>query len=105
MAVSDFVDMMKQTVSISPFVSRDQYGVPTYGTAKVVKARIGNDSRIIKSPDGSMITVTASVWLGKALNVTTQDRILLPDGTTPPILKVEQPWDQVDHHHTKLLLG
>lgn len=106
MAITDFKEMLRQVVVIAPLVSRDSYGAPVYGPEASTKARIGHSKTIMRGSDGSDIAVSSQVWMLKKFAVSAQDKIIMPDGSTPPILKVEEYWDDdITAHHLKLLLG
>ena len=104
-SVSDFLDMMPQTVQWAPFVSRSQYGEPTYGDRVPYRARVVYRDRLVRRADGQLVISPVSVWLGAYLDVKVEDKIILPDGTAPEILSVDRIPDENDMHHVKIYLN
>ena len=104
-SVSDFLDMMPQTVQWAPFVSRSQYGEPTYGDRVPYRARVVYRDRLVRRADGQLVVSPVSVWLGTYLDVKVEDKIILPDGTAPEILSVDRIPDENDMHHVKIYLN
>ena len=104
-SVSDFLDMMPQTVQWAPFVSRSQYGEPTYGDRVPYRARVVYRDRLVRRADGQLVISPVSVWLGTYLDVKVEDKIILPDGTAPEILSVDRIPDENDMHHVKIYLN
>lgn len=69
------------------------------------KARIRFGNVGVYGPDGTEVTSSAQVWMDGDVNVKTEDKITLPDSTTPEILRVDRPQDENgDIDHTKLFL-
>ena len=103
--IDEFKDLLKETVTISPWVSQDAYGAVTYGMPVSYKARIGHSNKIFRGAEGQEIVAQAKVWLGATNVVSTKDRITMPDGTTPPIISTERFFDESGPSHTVLYLG
>ena len=106
MSVSDWADMLNQTVTYKALSSRDSYGAPTYGAATSYDARVVYKSKFLRKSDGADVMATGAVWLQGAPAVSPEGLLTLPDGTTPPILSVERFPDETDaYHHTKVYFG
>lgn len=114
-AITAWLDCMPQTVTLEPFSDRDDYGEPVYGTAATYRARVVYQTEmIVDQRIGSAELETTSnghVWFGPpTLNlssgvpptVTAEDRITLPDGTQPNIMRVDRFPDEDGNHHTKV---
>lgn len=105
MPISDWKDMFPHEITHYEFADRDNYGAAVYATPATYKARIIRKPTRVRDIDGHEVVARGKVWLlGKPL-VTTQDKIELPDGTSPPIIQVETFPDQSDDHHTCLYFG
>lgn len=85
--IADFLDLMPLTVTVAPFVSRDSYGVATYGTARPYRARVNYKQHYIRKSEGEMVPARGMVWLATSDAISVNDRVTLPDGTTPLILE------------------
>jgi hypothetical protein len=102
MAISDFSDMMIDTVTHEEFANRDAYGVKSYGSAASYSARVVYKNKLVRNADGNEVLATGMVWFLGTPNVDTEDRITLPDGSTPKILSVDRFPDGDGLHHTKV---
>lgn len=107
MPVSDFLDLMPDTVTYTPVASRDQYGKPTFGTARTYRARVVYKTIRTSSMVSGQETIAAGeVWLaGTLAPPDVDDKITLPNGATPIILNFERFTDDEGVHHTKILFG
>ncbi len=107
MPVSDWLNLMPDTISYQRVTGRDNYAQPTYGAAQSYPARvIYKTIRTTSIQSGQDVIAAGVVWLGAVLQPTDiDDKITLPDGTTPKILNFERFTDESGVHHTKLLFG
>lgn len=104
--------LLNQVVTLSTMTSMDSYGAATYGTAKTYKCRVENVQRYIKA-DGRDILSNATVYVGLTSTggspprtLAPTGKIVLPDGTSPGILKVdENPDADGTRHHTVVYCG
>lgn len=101
--VDDIKDLMQDTVVVRAVVSRDDYGVPTYGSGTSYGARLVKQNRRVRTPKGDEVVSTAHVWIAGAPDVAPDDQVELSDGTTPEIASVERPQDETgEFTHTKV---
>lgn len=104
---------LAQTVTLSTMTSMDAYGTATYGTAKTYKARVQNEQKYIKGADGREVLSNATVYVGQTSTggypprtLAPTGKIVLPDGTSPGILAVEEnPDADGTRHHTVVYCG
>jgi len=106
----ELLTLMTDTVTWSTASTLSQYGVPTWaGTGHSMAARIVTRHDEIRDADGQVRAARATVWCastnGSTFIPTVDDRITLPDGTTPPILTVETYPDEIGTHHHKIAIG
>lgn len=105
MPVSDWLDLMPATVTYEAVASRDEYGKPaTYSAAVSYRARVSYTTRrVINRANGQDAVSSTTVWLnGNIPSMQPDDRITLPDGSTPKILSWDIPMDETDNHHQKV---
>lgn len=104
MPVSDFLDLMNNTVQVEPQTGYDGYANRQYGTAVEYRARVSYGRRTAPSPGGGeQLVASGTVWLAGSVPVTPEDRLTLPTGQQPEILSVERPTDETGEvHHTKV---
>lgn len=84
--ISDWSDLMTQDVTVAPFVSRDAYGTPTYGSGVSYKARVNYEQHLVRTADGEQTVARGTAWLARTTAVGSQDKVTLPDASTPLIL-------------------
>jgi hypothetical protein len=103
--IEDFLDMMPHTVQHAPMVSRDDYGKVTYGTAVPYRSRVVYKNARVRKSDGTEVIARGMVWLSAAVTVNVDDKITLPDASTPPILSWEMYPDDEGFVYTKIYFG
>jgi hypothetical protein len=103
---SEFLSMMVDTVTVYPQSSTDAYGKRTFSASGTTyNARIQADSRLTRDDQGREVAVIGVVYLYGAPALTTNHRIVLPDGTSPIIVAVDVVGDEAGDHHTVVTLG
>ena len=108
MAISEFSDLLLQTITIEPFVGHDGYGNTTYGTAVSYFARVVGKRQLIRDMKGQEVTSEVTVYLLSNVAVDPKSRITLPSDfvpTQPPILATGRyPDESGEIHHTQIFL-
>ena len=94
--------MMPHTITHEESSSRNEYGKPNHGSAASYSARVVYKNDLVRADDGAEKVSKGYVWIQGTPSVTPQDRITLPDGTTPTILSVEEFPDEDGSHHVKV---
>ncbi len=107
---SDFEDLMPHTVTIATVASRDEYNKRTYSTAVTYTARVLERMTRVVDREGRETIATHVVWIAPhadsgAPALEPDAEITLPDGSTPPIIRVESIPDEDGDHHVKVYLG
>ncbi len=105
-----YLDLMPDTVVITRRVASGTPtfdGVPTWDSVgSTYAARVTPRRRSqVDFVDGTVIQLTHVCWVASTGTISPQDRITLPDGSTPRIVGVTAPADQDGTHHHKLELG
>lgn len=106
MGIEEWTDMMPDTVTIEPFVSRDAFGDKTYGTARVYTARVQGKNEVVRTRDNVDAVSTVQVYVDWTPTISPDDRITLPSRfspTQPPILSVQPVSDEAGPHHQVVL--
>jgi hypothetical protein len=98
---------MQQQIRVEPLTGQDQWAQPTFGTAVVLQARIVEQPQKITTKEGLEVVSRLTAWVDSGSTVIgPQDRIELPDGTTPPVLAVARmPDESGEVHHTRISFG
>lgn len=102
------LDLMPDTLTVRALkgVSTDGYGTASYSTAsKSYRCRVVEKQTIVSSFQGEEQVARTVVWVKSTSTFGPWDKVTLPDGTSPPLLAVEDYRDEVGHHHQKLLMG
>lgn len=105
-----FLELMPDTVSIQDVSSRDKYGKRSYGTAASYRARVREKLERIMNLEGREDWAKTKVWIapnadGTLPTLTTDSKVTLPDGSTPPILAIERIPDEDGYHHMVVWFG
>lgn len=90
------LDLMLETIQISPPTGRNSYGVPTYigSTPVSYQCRIERRNRLVRKPDGGEVVSTATIYTAEPTNCSTEAQLTLPDASTARIISVERVWDE-----------
>ena len=98
---------LRSRVTHSPYEGHaDAYGTRTYGSSRTLRARVEYSPRLVRTLDGNEVTAQATAWVEQENKVIgPKDKIVLPDGTTPPILTVERKPDSQNRISTKVTFG
>jgi hypothetical protein len=101
-----FRPLLTQTVTVNTLASKGTDGAPTYSTsASTYSARVLNVNKQIRDAVGNVQIAAYEVWIDSTGVLSPQSKYTLPDGTTPPVLHVIAPPDEVGTHHVKVLFG
>jgi hypothetical protein len=123
----EFVELMQDLITIEPRTAVDQYNNPTYGAAATYLAHVQPDAQEVRDMMGSTQISSAQIWavpLAASFQGVTgaiqrkgqwyvvvpftvtpkpPDRITLPDGTQPLILRSAVISDETGTpHHMKV---
>jgi hypothetical protein len=98
--------MMTQTVQHAALSGRDAYGAPLYAAASGYAARVVGTHRRLRDAAGSETVARHVAYVAMSGTIGPEDRLTLPDGSTPPVLQVDQFTDETGGvHHTRILFG
>ncbi len=101
---AELLELMPDTVTWYVIGDRDGYGKPTVpGTGTALRARVVRKLVEIRTAEGIVTASRIVAWLASAPGVQPEDRVVLPDGTSPPILAVERYTDEAGANHEKLV--
>jgi hypothetical protein len=98
---ADYKDLATDEVELAQFLSRDEYGAPSYGSPVTYTARVVYNSRQVHDAKGNLRMSQGFVWMEYLATLTEEDQITLPDGSTPEILMV----NKYIGHHSKVTFG
>lgn len=103
----EYRELFSESVTLYPRVSMDKYGRRTHSASPVtVPAHIVAEVKLTVTADGREVVESGKVYLyGSYENVDTDYLIVLPDGSSPVILAVDTPYDNIGAHHTVVTVG
>jgi hypothetical protein len=104
---SQYRELFSESVTLYPKASIDKYGRRTHSASAVtVPAHLVAETTLTHTPDGREVVETGKVYLyGSYANVDSDYLIVLPDGSSPIIIGVDTPHDNIGAHHTVVRLG
>lgn len=103
---SQFLSMMPDTVTVYPKSALDNYGKRSWSaTGTSYNCRIQATSGLMRDAEGREVVVTATIYLYGAPTLTTDHKVVLPDGSTPVIVAVNTNNDDTGAHHTVIKVG
>ena len=109
MSINDWLDMMPDTVTIYPFVSRSASAQPVYSvTGTSYPARVEMRNQMTLDKQGREVMARGRVYLGSNAVIGNEDKIVLPTEyvpRNPPIIAVNIQPDESGNHHTVLFIG
>jgi hypothetical protein len=91
----DFEDWRNTTVTISPFTSYDKFGTPSYGTGVATLCYIEMHPKLIQNTTGQEVVSQARVYVIGNSAYTVRDKLVLPDSKYPPVLRIDQFYNEV----------
>jgi hypothetical protein len=100
--------LMPQTCSIiAPGTTRGFYGTLAASTvaATTYRCRWVEQREVMREAGGEYRAQRGVLWVASTGRISPTDRVTLPDGTTPPILAVEEYPDMDGLHHVKIRVG
>lgn len=102
----EFAELFSETVTVFPPASVDMYGKRSFSASgTTASAHYVSETVLRHDPDGRDIVEVGRFYLYGQVNVDTDYRLVLDDGSEPPILAVDFPHDQHGWHHTVIRVG
>ena len=103
----EFLTLMPDTVTVYPQSSLDKYGKRTWSASGTsYRCRIQSQTKLFRDPSGREVTIDGRVFLyGAPSDITTDHRLVLPDGSSPVLYVVNVANDETGAHHTVLEYG
>lgn len=88
--IAAFSAWFNQTIAVSTMTGMDRFGSPAFGTPISTRCYIEAKPTKVVSAAGEEVVSSAKIYLPGNANLTCKTRLILPDGTAPILLKVEQ---------------
>ena len=84
--LDDFAAELVHVITWSKLTGRDAYGKPVYAAPVSYTARVDFERRNWTNAEGVVVSTRGTVVIGGTPLVQPGDRIILPDGSMPPIM-------------------
>ena len=98
--------LMTQTITVSTLATVSVGGAPTFSTAaSTYQARVVNTNRVVSDGRGGGAAVAYEAWLSSTSILAPTSKYTLPDGTTPPVVRLDVFPDDKGHHHVRIMFG
>jgi hypothetical protein len=94
---------MTQVVTWEPRTGLDEYSRPTYGAATAVRCRVVGRTKLVLDTNGQEVVSTTVVYCDGNPGISPEDRVTLPDGSQPVILRVESYPDETGQVYQQVL--
>lgn len=99
--------MCTDTITVHKFVSRDGAGDLTYNVAGAftLSCFVARKRKLIRDATGKEIVSEATIVMDSTVNalaLTVQDKIILPDGTYPVVLRVQPCRGETEIEHVEV---
>jgi hypothetical protein len=88
----------REQIHRAPYTGVDAYGQHVYGTSTPMRARIDHETKLVRDAQGEQRVSVTQVYIATTEVMHVLDRITLPDGSTPLLLRVERLADHKGIH-------
>lgn len=104
---AEFLTLMPSTVTLYSNSSIDKYGKRAWSASGTdYRCRIEDDNKLLRTESGREVVITGRVYVyGVPASMTTDWKIVLPDGSSPVIHTVTVQNDQSGAHHAVIEFG
>lgn len=103
MAQFPWLDLMHQEIGWEQRIGWDEYGDATYAASQTLRCRIVYKQRPVRGVGGQEVVSNATIYVAGDYGITDEDRVTLPNGDTPKILRVNSYPDEDGTHHQEVL--
>lgn len=104
----DFLDIAEGEIILDPSTEVTLYGAHQFSTAQRQRlpARVEPGNRLVVGADGKEVVASATLFvLSSSATIRMEDRLTLPDGRTPRLLRVDVLNDEQGQHHLEVYIG
>jgi hypothetical protein len=88
----DFADWRKESITyyaIDPSTPYDAHGKPNYQGGVSTACYIMMQPKLIRDQTGAQVVSSAQIYLVGSSSYSTRDKYQLPDGKTPPVMRID----------------
>jgi hypothetical protein len=97
---------MIDTITVAAVSTKDEYGKRTWGSpTSITQCRVQSGNHKVVDTVGQEKVAVGRVYVPGSPTITLNDKVTLPDGSTPPLLAVDSYKDERGSHHTVIHYG
>lgn len=108
--INDFQDLLTSVITWEKFSSRNDFGGRTFLPGIEFSARWAQKNQLVRDASGDEVVSSANIIIGKSIDtdmtdpptISPEDRITLPDGSTPTILSATRSYDETGPAFTRV---
>jgi hypothetical protein len=101
----DFLSLSTEVLSVQSLSTASAYGAPTYSTAVTYPVFEEPGARLVVTALGVEEVTTATLYvLSTTASIGLQDKVTLPDGRVPKLLRVDVLRDDEGQHHLEVAI-
>jgi hypothetical protein len=98
-----WLDMMRDVIQWQQLSGYDGHGQPSFGTITEIKCRIVDKERLIRTLDGQEVVSKTTIYCDSDHGVDVNDRITLPSGEQPIMLRINTYPDEQGNRFEEIL--
>lgn len=101
------LDLMPHTVSVYEVDGFNDYGEPAYSTSPTnYQGMVEERPEMVRDAFGQEVVTSHVVYLASTSRIPITARVVLPDGSEPPMIRSTVLYDETgDIHHVALFFG
>ena len=100
---AEFLDFMPHTIVVYPLTSFDDYAEASFSTSgSTFQAMVEERPDVIRSAFGDEIVSSHVVYVASTDRIDLSSRVVLPDGSEPPLVRSDVFSDDDVFHHVVL---
>ncbi len=103
---SAFLNFMPHTIVVFPLTGFDEYAEASFSTSgSTFQAMVEERPDVIRSAFGDEIVSSHVVYVASTERIDLTSRVVLPDGSEPPLVRSDVFSDTDGFHHNVLFFG
>lgn len=87
--------LLAQTITIHPYKLTNKYNEHEYNSSATEYCRIEKNNKVITNSNGDNVLSNCQIFVDGSVNIDYRSKIVLPDGTEPGIIAIQ---DEPDEH-------
>ena len=101
-----FLQLLPHTITVSTAATLSVGAAVTYSTsATSYRARVVNTNKFVHDSRGQGAAVAYEAWIASTSILSPQSKYTLPDGSTPPVVRISVMPDEEGHNHVHVQFG